>query len=224
MDVVIDKTHPVFVVCGMSPVEIIASEVASYIYDFHRPLAGNPGHTVSNIAWQIIRKYWFDKVEISEDNITRRCNELLSSIKDQISTVIDESLSDRFFNEMDESQQKLFVNEILKNNIPLSRIPNLKANGTFVTYVPNEFLLHILEESPELFFNGNYWEVGYGEMIDGFSISVIEEMDNCTLVNYRNALETIVLFVSNKSNGIIELKRVEAALNFLNDKRSKDVL
>ena len=149
---------------------------------------------------------------------------MLSSIKDQISTVIDESLSDRFFNEMNEIQQKLFVNEILKNNIPLSRISDLKAKGTFITYVPNEFLLHVLEESPELFFNGNYWNVGYGEKIDGFSTSVIEEMDSCTLNNYRNALETIVLFISNKSNGIIELKRVEAALNFLNDKRSEDVV
>lgn len=224
VNIVLDKTHPVFVVCGMSPIEIMASEVASYIYDFHRTLAGNPGHTVSNIAWQIIRKYWFDKVEISEDNITKRCNAMLSSIKDQISTVIDESLSDRFFNEMNEIQQKLFVNEILKNNIPLSRISDLKAKGTFITYVPNEFLLHVLEESPELFFNGNYWNVGYGEKIDGFSTSVIEEMDSCTLNNYRNALETIVLFISNKSNGIIELKRVEAALNFLNDKRSEDVV
>ena len=72
-----------------------------------------------------------------------------------------------------------------------------------------------------IIYNGTYFQ---GEKIDGFSTSVIEEMDSCTLNNYRNALETIVLFISNKSNGIIELKRVEAALNFLNDKRSEDVV
>ena len=222
--IVIDKTHPLFSACNMTAIEVISSEVASYIYDCHRVLAGNPGHSVSSIAWQVMRKYWLDKVEISEENITKRCANLLSSIKDQISGVMDESLSDRFFNEMSEEQQKQFVNIILKNNIPLSRISELKSKGAFIAYVPNEFMLHVFEESPKLFFNGNYWNTSYGERIEGFSASVSEEMDMRTLLNYKNALETVVYFMANKSKNAVELKRIDAALNFLQDGRNEDVI
>ena len=224
ISVIIDNTHPLFTLCGLSPVEVMASEVASYIYDLHRVLAGNPGHTISNIAWQMIRKYWFDKVEISEENIMKRCYSLLSSIKEQLAIVIDENLSDRFFNEMSEEQQKFFANEILKNNIPLSRIGELKSKGAFIPYVPNEFVLHILEESPTLFFNGNYWNIQYGEKIEGFSTTILQDMDVRTLNNYKNALETVVFFMDNKSKNTVELKRADAALNFLQDNRNDDVI
>ena len=49
-------------------------------------------------------------------------------------------------------------------------------------------------------------------------------MDNLTLKKYKNALETIVFFMSNKSKSLIELKRVEAAINFLYDDRNEDVI
>ena len=222
--VFIDKTHPLFSLCGMSPIEVIASEVASYVYDLHRVLAGNPGHTVSNIAWQIMRKYWSDRVEISEDTIMKRSSSLLTSIKEQIATVIDENLSDRFFNEMSEEQQKYFANEILKHNISLSRVGELKSKGAFIPYAPNDFLLHILEESPSLFFNGNYWNVRYGEKIEGFSAAILADMDVRTLQNYKNALETVVYFMVNKSNDVVELKRIDAALNYLQENRNEDVI
>ena len=224
INMVIDKTHPLFSSCGISIIEIISSEIASYIYDLHRDLSGNPGHSISGVSWQIMRKYWFDKVEISAENITKKCKSLLSSIKDQISSVIDENLSDRFFSEMSEEQQKCFVNEILNNNIPISNINELKMTGGFVSYVPNEFVLHILEESPKLFFNGNYWNSHYGESIEGFSASVIAETDSRTLQNYKNALETVVIFISNKNKNTIELKRINAALEFLLNDRNEDVL
>ena len=222
--IVIDKTHPLFSSCGTSVIDVVSAEIASYIFDCHRVLAGNPGHSISSICWQVIRKYWFDKVELSEENIAKRCVGLLSSIKEQISTVIDESLSDRFFNEMNEWQQKFFVNEILKNNIPLAQINELKIKGTFIPYIHDEFVLHIFEESPKLFFNGNYWNARYGEKIDGVSATVLEETDMRTLRTYKNALETVVYFMSNKNKNTVELKRISAALDFLQDNRNEEAI
>ena len=126
-----------------------------------------------------------------------------------------------FFND---SRFGLVYNEILKNNIPLSRISELKSNGAFIAYVPDEFILHVFDESPKLFFNGNYWNLSYGENIEGFPMSIVEEMDMRTFRNYRNALEAVVYFVNNKSKSTIELKRIDAALNFLLDDRNEDVV
>ena len=224
IDVIVDKTHPLFTLRGMSTVEVLSSEIAAYIFDYYRNLVDYPGHSISNISWQIVRTYWMDKVEINEDSINKKCKSLLTSIKDQISSVIDGSLSERFFNEMSEEQQKLFANEILKNKIPLSAIGELKAKGKFIQYVPDEFLLHILEESPELFFNGNYWNAQYAVQIEGMSSIVLDETYRKTLSKYRNALDTVVSFMNNRSKSIIDLRFVDAALNILMDDRNEEVI
>lgn len=222
--VVLDKTHPLLISCDTSPFEVIAFEAAYYIYDLHRVLASNPGHTVTNIAWQIIRKYWFDKVEIGVEKIDKKCRSLLVSLKEFLSNNVDEKQSDRFFSEMSDAQQKYFVNEILKNNISISKVAELKSSGTFLRYVPNDFLLTIFEESPELFFNGKYWKTQYGVQIVGISPEIIEESMIQTFKKYKNALETIVFFTYNKENSTIELKRVDASLDFLYENRDDEVI
>ncbi len=219
VNIYIDKTHPYYLLRGMSPVVAVSTEAATYIFDMHRNLiSSHKGHSVSNMVWQLMKKYWCSMMEISEENITKRCECLMSAIKEQITTVIDDSLSERFVGEMNDEQQKFFANELRKYNIPIAAIGELKKNGRFVSYVPNDFLLHILEEEPKLFFNGNIWKVGYGMNIEGFSYSILTEEDNNTLLNYKNALELVVFYTEHKSNNPIELKRVDAALNFLQDK------
>lgn len=222
--VVIDKSHPLIGSCDMSPIEIVAFEAAYYIYDLHRVLSSNNGHTVSNIAWQIIRKYWFSKVEISLGKIEEKCNNLLISIKDTLSTNVNEKQSDRFFSEMSEEQQRFFINEILNNKINLESVPKLKETGAFLRYVPNDFLLTILEESPELFFNGNYWKTEFGKIFEGLSPEILKETMAQTLRKYKNALESVIYFMSNKLKSQIDLKLVDASLNFLYDNRGNDVV
>lgn len=224
IDIVIDKTHQLIVSCGVTPIDIITSEAAYYVYDLHRVLASDIGHTSSSISWQIIKKYWLDRIEISEHSIEKKCQALLTSIKDVLSTTVDEKLSDRFFNEMSDIQQKYFVNELFKNKINLSDVGKLKANGAFISYVPDDFILTIFEESPQLFFNGNYWLTPYGTKIEGISASVMEETMEHTFKNYKNALEAIIYFLENKVNSPVELKRVDASLNFLYENRNGEVI
>ncbi|MCF0187799.1 MAG: zinc ribbon domain-containing protein, partial [Bacteroidaceae bacterium] len=61
LTVVVDDTHPIFRTCGTNIIELLASEIAAYIFDVHRTLASDPAHSISNLTWQIIEKYWLDK-------------------------------------------------------------------------------------------------------------------------------------------------------------------
>lgn len=212
----IDKTHPVFVSSGTTIVEMLSTEVAAYIYELNRPLISNyPGHSISNIAWDVTKQYWLDKVEISEENLARKCNNLLDAIKDQLSTIIDEKRSDRFFSEMSEEQQKYFANEIIKKGDLWDKVDEMKANGTFIQYVPSDFIMHIYEDSPDLFFNNNFWTIGYGVEIPGLSPLVMEEMNKRIYQKYRNAIEAIIIFINEKMTNFVELKRIDATLDFL---------
>ena len=75
-----------------------------------------------------------------------------------------------------------------------------------------------------MFFNGNYWNARYGEKIDGVSATVLEETDMRTLRTYKNARETVVYFMSNKNKNTVELKRISAALDFLQDNRNEEAI
>ena len=53
---------------------------------------------------------------------------------------------------------------------------------------------------------------------------ITAEMDERTARTYRNALETVVIFINDKTKNVTELKRVDAALNFLTENRAKEVI
>lgn len=222
--VVIDKTHPLLASCDKTPIDITAYESAYYIYDMHRSLASNPGHTVSNIAWHIIRKYWFDKIEMSVERVAKKSENFLNSIKEVLATNVNAKQADRFFSELSEAQQKIFVNEMLNNGISLDKLPELKSSGAFLRYVPIDFILTIFEESPELFFNGKYWKTHYGTKVEGISQEIINESMLKTSLKYKNALETIIIFMANQVSSLAELKRVEASLDFLFENRDDEVI
>ena len=215
LDIIVDDTHPIFITCGSSVIELIASEIASYIFDVHRNLSSDPAHSISNITWQILQKYWLDKVEISLENVEKRCNILMASIKNQISAHINEKQADRLFNELTDIDQKLLLNEMLKHHIPMSKIAELKQSGDFVKFAPDTFILRVFDEIPEIFFNGNIWNTDYGVEVGLFGNNILEDVYKHTLMKYRNNLEAIVIFISKKTKESSELKRISAVLDAL---------
>lgn len=219
----IDQTHPMFASCDISIVEIIASEIATYIFDMYRTLASYPGHSISSITWQLIRNYWIDKVEISSKIITEKCTNFLFRLKTKLSEIVDSKLSERLFSELSEEQQTIFVHNILKKNLQLTSIQQLKESGAFIRYVPDDFILNIFDTAPELFFNGKFWNIQYGVSIPGISAVNLGNIYTQTLSNYRNSIESVILFMEQKSNSSLELKKIDAVVNFLNTNLTDDL-
>jgi hypothetical protein len=215
LSIFVDRSHPMLASCSISIVEIIASEVATYLFDMYRTLASNPGHSVSSITWQIIRKYWIDKVEISPSLIEEKCNNFLSRLKSKLAENVDNTLSDTLFNELSSDQQTIFVQQILKQGLQLQSVQTLKESGAFIKFVPNDFILNIFATAPEIFFNGKFWNVQYGINIPGLSAMNLDSIYKYTLQNYRNSLETIILYMDKKPQSTYELKKVDSVLNFM---------
>ena len=66
-----------------------------------------------------------------------------------------------------------------------------------------------------MFFNNNFWTIGYGVEIPGLSPLVMEEMNKRIYQKYRNAIEAIIIFINEKMTNFVELKRIDATLDFL---------
>lgn len=223
LDIVVDDTHPIFLSCGTSIVELISSEIAAYIFDVYRNLSSNPAHSISNLTWQIMEKYWLEKVEISLENIEKKSDILLTTIKNHISLHLNEKQADRLFNELTDIDQKLLLNEMLKHRIPMGQISELKSSGAFIRFAPDEFILRVFDEMPELFFNGNIWTTEYGVEVNLFGNNILEDVYKHTLKRYRNNLEAIIIFAAKKTKESSELKRVNAILDALYSDLSEDL-
>lgn len=219
----IDPTHPIFATCCTTPVEIVASELASYIFDMHRTLASNPGHTVSTLLWSLLRKYWLDKVEINSSVIETKATLFLDTLKARLADNVDSALSERLFGELSSEQQTLFVQQILKQNLQLSAVQSLKETGAFIKYVPNDFILNIFDAAPELFFNGKFWNQQYGVQIQGLSAMNLDDIYNNMLKTYRNSLESLIIYMDKKPQSSLELRKIDAVLNFLNNDLTSDL-
>ncbi|MCC8177189.1 MAG: ATP-binding protein [Bacteroidales bacterium] len=213
--VFVDQKHPIFTSSNTTVVEMVANQAASYIFDLHRTLASNPLHSVSNIAWYLIQKFWMDQVEVSTDTVTKKAESLLSSLKESLANNINQDLSYRLFDEMNELQLKLFISQMLNSGVKPNQIELLKQTGSFIRFTPNDFILSIYDAAPELFFNGNFWTAQYGIDIPGFPKANLTQVFSETLNYYRNSLEAVVLFLGKKSRNFLELKQIDAILNFL---------
>lgn len=223
LKIFVDVSHPTYLNCGTSIVEVVASEIAAYVFDLNRALIRYSEHTVSNLVWNIMQKYWLEKVEISLPVIKEKCDQLMRTIKSQIATSLTEEEAELLFTELSEEQQKAFAAELFGNKIPLNQIDTLKKTGRFLNYVPNDFMVHVLDSYTAKFFNGNLWSDNYGIKDNNLSEDVLKGLFEHLYKTYRNSLETVIIFLENATNESLELKRVNTALNFLTHKLSGDL-
>lgn len=214
----IDPTHPILSSCNISPEELIANELAGYIYDVNRNQAKYAEHSISNIAWQILSKYWLDRIELSYSKTVDGCSDILANIKNLISENISDSDSAFLYEEMSDRQSKEFVAALFENNIPMSLIGKLQQNGGFIRFVPNDFLLQIFDLNTDLFFNGTVWDEEYNVFYDNVNSEALSARYQKLKAEYRNSLETIILFVEDSNKDDSSLKKAEAALDFLKKK------
>lgn len=212
----VDAAHPMNSSCSVPMEELVATEVAAMIYDVHRTLARFPEHTVSTIAWQIINKYWMPRVEVSMATMKESCEELLVRIKDRISEEISSEDSVLLYDELSFEQSRELVANLHADRKDVSIVGELKKTGAFLRYVPNDFVLQAFDYSPELFFNGKVWQVPYNIENPDVNPEILKETYLRTYKEYRNSIETIALFVQYASHDSGTLRKVEAAVKFLN--------
>lgn len=214
----IDATHPMNSACSVPIEEMVATETAAMIYDIYRTLSRFPEHTISNISWQILNKYWMSRVEVSMTTMKDSCEELLIKIKDKISEEISSEDSSILFEDLSKEQSRDFITNLLADRKDISIVGEIKKNGAFLRYVPDDFVLQVYDYSPDLFFNGKVWDLSYNVENPDLNSEILKETYSRIYKEYRNSIETIVLFAQYVSQDPNTLRKVEAAVRFLNSK------
>lgn len=215
LNVFIDLTHPMFTNSNIPIEGIIATEVAQYLYSTNMNLVNYPEHTISRIEWQIINKYWEERVKLNRDSVERSCASLLKTIKERLAGIISSDQANTIVHQLTGEQQKELIYNLISENHSVDEISELAKSGEIVLYIPNDTLLDIYEESPELFFNNNVWKIAYNVDNPLFNAEVLKATYDQVLKEYHNTLESIVIYENNPNADTVTLKKINAAIDFL---------
>lgn len=211
----VDFSHPFFTKCALSKEQLIASEIAMYLYDERRNLSSYTEHNLSNLTWGVLQNNWRDSVEVSNDTVGSDARDLLCDLQSRIKELLG-SEGSLYFDELSIEQKKYLTNALIQNGVDLSKIAELKATGEYILYAPFSFLVTLFHETPDAFFGGGIWAVslasGGEELLGTENVAQAREK---IISQYENYLQDVVIFDENRYNDLLTLQRVKLSIEFL---------
>lgn len=215
LTIFVDFSHPYFTKCGLSKEQLIASEVALYLYQERMNLASYTEHNLSNLTWAILQSNWKDAVEINYDVISHDAEDVLKEIQTRVMDNLGSEAA-LYFDELTVDQKKKLTNALIQHGVDLSSIGSLKDSGKYLAYVPYSFILTLYHEDPDIFFGGKVWTTSLangGEELLGHEI--VAQAREKIISQYENYLQDVINFNENKYSDLLTLQRVRLSSEFL---------
>jgi len=214
----VDLSHPYFTKCNLSKEQLVASEVAMYIFDTTGTYVTYPNHNLSNLTWNLLEEHWGEEVELNFLSMYNEVTAFLNDFQSRIKDILGPSAS-IFFDELTPDEKAALTSNLIQKGLDLSTIGELKESGDYILYTPYSFLLTLYRETPESFFGGGIWATSLasgGESLLGSDN--VEKARKKILEQYANYLEDVINFVENKYSDTLTLQRVKLSVEFLGDK------
>lgn len=216
LSIFINQNHRIFKQCRILPEQMIAEEIAEFIYMTNRSINVKDGtHTIPYISWQIIEKYWSERLEGSGSDLSAAVDGVFTTIREKLICSNNPELSN-YFDLMDSSQQKDFINEMINAGEDISKMSEYKANCYYLKYVPASFLVTLYESKPEYFFDGKVWDETYS--INNVAEDITLFMQERTKALYKGCLDDLLFYINYKSTDDMIIQRTILAVEWLKQK------
>lgn len=218
IDVFVDKMHRIFRTCSVRPEEMIAAEIAMFIYDTNRTLSGNKAHNLSSLTWKTIEKGWLEAIEENPEKILGEIHTFVEHTKARLSEILGAD-AESLFEEMTAEQQREMAGNIINVGIDVARLGDMRQSGQYLCYVPASFIMSLLERIPQSFFNGGVWDITYSKAPPVIlSEEVTKYAQQRIQKSYTNCLDDLIMFATHKPTDLLSLQRVRLSLEFLQKK------
>lgn len=218
MDIYVDKKHRVFRTFRIRAEEMIASEIAMYLYDSNRSLSNYKEHNLSSLSWSILEKGWTESLEISEEKTKNEIAQFMNFIKGRLPEIFGDE-AEIYFDEMTEGQKKEMVDAIFSDGGDISRISEMKRDGTYLKYATPDFIVKLFDLSPASFMNGGIWSITFSEADPAIiGEEAMKHAQQRIKTTYKNCLEDVVMYYKYKSSESLTTQRAKLSLEFLKQK------
>ncbi|WP_025847928.1 ATP-binding protein [Paenibacillus ehimensis] len=216
IEIFIDKSHMVFRNFRIRPEQMIAAEVALFIYDMNKQLSVKQyqgQHTLSNIEWQILKGKWSEVLEDNPEKIRSDIISFFNMLKESLPDMLDGIVAD-VFDDLNEDVKKALVINMMNKGEDISRIGEMKQDGTFLKYLDEEAVSSLFQAYPERFFDGLFWKTPYSQ-ISGLPEAVIAPVRSRIKHTYGNCLADISGFARDRSPEPGISQRARMSLEYL---------
>ena len=214
--VFVDKSHRMFKNCKIKVEQIIAGAVAEHIYILNKSVgSANGKHTIPYLSWQIIEKYWADKLEDSGEELLASISSLEVLIKEKLVLSKGPELEE-CYDILNNEQTKSMVNEMINAGIDISTMPKLKTTGHYVKYVPFSFIESLFDVKPDYFFDGSVWNEPYINIDSSDEVKVF--MQERTKALYKGCMDDLLYYITYKNQTDFVLQKTRLAVQLLRQK------
>ncbi|MGR5460206.1 ATP-binding protein [Vibrio sp. PNB22_1_1] len=216
VEIFIDKTHALFKSLAIKPEEMIASEVAYYKHVSNARLTGTvfqPAHSLSNLEWEILNKYWAGTLSDSSACIREDIESLFAELSARLPDLFISS-SEEIFEELVEKDKKVLVGNLIDKGEDISRMEQFKSDGSFMRFLGVNAIVSIFDKHTARFFEGAVWGEPFSS-IAGIQDSIMDDIRQQTRSRYLNCLEDCASFLSSHNIDPVLVTRTRASLEFL---------
>ena len=219
IEVFVDTSHPLFKIYHQSPEQLIASEVALYIYDANRRLCSQEfqgKHTLANLQWTILNTRWSTVLEDSTERVKEGIRTFFRVLKNQLPNIL-RDMSGDFFEEMTDIQKKTLVDNLLDHGQDIGKIGEMKESGQYLYYIDEYAVVDIFKKLPALFFDDGFWGIPY-KNITQLPGDIVEQAQVRIFSSYHNCLQDVASFLRYTEPDAITRQRARLSLEYLQQK------
>ncbi|SFC00619.1 ATP-binding protein [Ruminococcus albus] len=211
----VDKSHRMFKSCRVKVEQIIASEIAEHIYLLNKSVvSANGKHTISFISWQIIEKYWADKMEGNSDKLISSIESLFNMIRERL------MLSNTDFevckDMMTDEQTKTMINNMMNSGVDITKLSEITTSSAAFQFVSISTVIQLFSVHPELFFDGVVWNEPYKNVDVNHDVLLFTQERIKGL--YKGCLDDLQYYIEYKSQSDFVIQKTRIAVQFLNQK------
>ncbi|KQO97672.1 ATP-binding protein [Leifsonia sp. Leaf264] len=206
--VFVNESHPLFAQLGTSPQQLVAIEAAQYLYSLRTDLQGRPGHTVPNIAAQILAEVWSDVLVRTPESTAESIRAIFERIPDRI--VTDDAAD--FYDELDEFEQRQLADRLISLG-RLDELTELKRTGAYLQFTGPSVLAKLFRHQPSSWF-GSVWNDVLPDAADVGVAAAATAMEQ-KVGNYSRCLEDCAAYLRFIYPDPLIVARAQASKDYL---------
>ncbi len=177
----VDVNHPVFRSATLTPLDALLAELSWSSMDLQR---GSAAPTTFASVLSALRDKYAGKSKLDPVILSGDATSTVTSIARSLSSNVDPEDSLALFNELSPAERESILGKMATRSVrnPQQAI----SEGRFLEFAPRKTLLTFVQNHPELFFDGKYWDAAYSSL--DYGLASATEDAQAQVVRYYSAL------------------------------------
>jgi len=216
IEIFLDMFHPLFQSFQIRPEQLIAYEVALFIYDTKRSLSGPEYqgiHSLSTIAWHILQKRWNNSLEDGPERLRDDITKFFNNIREQLPLLLVNKY-ENIYDDLSDIQIGHISNKLIGSGLDIRSLHNMRATGQYLNFVDEKTIIEIFRQNLSDFMDGKYWSIPWLTSIN-LSDAILESANSHTRSQYLNCLEDLEQYLRYQKSHPIIVKRTRDSLKLL---------